>query len=196
MGRKRKTETVSEEPKRTIADLDDDARQVLFFQHKKAYEHALAAKKRTAAEFLNVTKLAKAELGKMAVADIKTAILLDTDEGEATVKAEIESALRVARWMGAPLGSQADLFGGPDRTPLADRAFAEGKRDGMAANACKTDHAPSTEGYRRYMAGYQEGQAAAIQKGGGFKKPGEGDDLRPGFLKRKEAEAVDTLATH
>ncbi|MDB5612120.1 MAG: hypothetical protein JWP25_9020 [Bradyrhizobium sp.] len=196
MGRKKKSEATAEEPKRTVADLDDDQRQVLFFSHKKSYEDALAAKKTAAANFLNATKLAKAELGKGAIKDIKTALALELDGGEETLKADIENQLRVARWMGAPLGSQADLFGDADRTPLADRAFAEGRRDGIAGNACRTDHAPSTEAYTRFMAGYQEGQAAAIAKGGGFKGSGSEDDVRPGFLKRKEAEAVDSLAKH
>lgn len=173
MGR-RKKDTTPTEPKRTIEDLDDDQRQVLFFQHKRTYESALAAKKTATANFLNATKLARADLGKGAIKDIKTAIQLEEDGGEEVLRAEIENQLRVARWMGAPLGSQADLFGDADRTPLADRAFAEGKRDGLAGKACKTDHAPSTEAYRFYMSGYQEGQTAAIAKGGGFKAPPEG----------------------
>jgi ribosome modulation factor len=139
-------------------ELTDDQRQALFFQHKRHYENALADKKTTDADFKNVCKRAKAELGPSAVAEIKDAILLDTEEGEAQIKADIERKLRVARWMAVPLGQQADLFGQPDRSDAKERAFAEGKRAGYEGKVCKAPFDPSVPQHDAWIEGWQVGQ--------------------------------------
>lgn len=139
-------------------ELTDDERASLTFNHKRAYVVALAAKKKTDAALKQVAKLAKAELGDDAVPDIKSIIELETEEGEAKLKAEVERRIKVARWMGLPVGVTGNLFDAVDRTPAVDRATAKGKRDGLAGEPCRPNHDPSTPQYTGYMTGYQEGQ--------------------------------------
>lgn len=165
MARKTKADKPSTAPKKTAEDLSDEQLQKLFFDHKHLYEARLAAKKKADADLKNACKLIKSEGTK--IADIKMAIDLETDEGEARIKADLQSTLRVARWMGASIGQQFEMFDA-DRTPASERARGEGKRAGMKAEARKPPYDPSTEQYREWMAGYDEGQAVNAD---GFRKP-------------------------
>lgn len=162
---------------KTAEQLSDTDLQALFFQHKTAIAQKLAAKKAADAAFKNACKLAKAELGKNAVEDIKLATELESDEGEALLKDRIERQLRVARWMGAAVGSQFEMFDGEDRTPTAERARAAGKRAGLSGELRKPPHDPSTEQYREWMAGYDEGQEALVRQT--IKAPAETKDGGP-----------------
>jgi ribosome modulation factor len=141
--------------------LTDDQNQALFFSHKRAYEAALAKKKEAAAAFLKVCKLAKSELGDDAVLSIKDAILLDTDEGEAKLRADLERQLRIARWMNVPFGQQAELFSDAnDRRPATERARAEGKKAGMEGLAMKPPYHTALPQFDQWVEGWHEGQAA------------------------------------
>lgn len=146
-------------------ELTDEQRQALFFQHKKAYSAKLEAKKRADAELKNTCKLAKAELGKGAVSDIKLAIQLETDGGDAEFKERIEREMRVARWMGASAGTQFDMFD-MSGVPADERAFDEGKRDGMEGKPQSAAYHPGTPQLNKYIEGWNAGQAAIfnIQK--------------------------------
>jgi ribosome modulation factor len=145
------------------ADLGDDDLQVLFFQGKRDYKAALEAKKAADAALKNICKRVRADLGKRAVDDIKTAILLESPEGEAELKARIDSEMRVARWMGMPVGAQGSMFDEVDRTPAADRAFGEGKRAGFEGARRDPPYDPSTEQHQHWLAGHSEGQAALVR---------------------------------
>lgn len=176
--------------------LTDDKLQALTFQHKRKFEAALASKKKADADFKNACKLAKAECGDDAVDLIKDLIALEDAEGEATLKTRIERQLRAARWMGLAIGAQPDLFG-EDRTPSEDRAFAEGRRHGIAGEPCRPPHDPSTVQYRRYNDGFYEGQSVLAAS----MKPKADDageaDPRPRHLKQREAETIgDADPTH
>lgn len=144
------------------AELTEDQRIALTFQHKKAYESALATKKAADAALKNSCKLAKAELGPDAVSDIKHMIELETEEGESKFKAKVEREVRIARWMGLPVGANGNLFEAVDRTPAVDRAAAAGKRAGLAGDRCENPHDSSTPQYAAFMTGYGEGQKAAF----------------------------------
>ena len=161
--------------------LNDDELQALFFQHKKLYEAKLAAKKKGDADLKNACKLIKAEGGKNQVGKIKTAIRLDTEEGEAEVRAELLETMQVARWVGASIGTQFDTFGGGAEE--GDRPFEEGKRVGMAGEPCKPPYEPSAPDYQKWMDGYHKGQAVKAQ---GFKKPDDGEAGDGERLPRKE----------
>jgi len=158
---------------------DDDVKAMTFFGFAKRWQ---AAKDTLAI----VEEEAKAKLGKHAVRDIRTWALLKDEKGEEKLKEKIEAQMRIARWLGLAMGTQAELFG-EDRTPSVDRAYAEGKRDGLAGDPCKPDYAPELEQYRLYMDGFHEGQAILAK---GIKPLADGDerDVRPGFMQRAEAE--------
>lgn len=146
-------------------NIDEEQLQALFFQSKRDFERALGLKKKADADFKNCCRRIKAELGKRGVDEIKLAITLDSEEGEANAKGDIESTLRVMRWMGVPVGTQGDLFPTNDPTPIVDRAFAEGRRHALAGEPRANPHHHTTEAARAYNAGYENGQEEKIRTG-------------------------------
>lgn len=183
-------------------ELSDEDRQALFFQWKRDYEDKLARKKEADAALKNCCKQAKAELGKTVVADIKLAIEVATEQGEAAIKERMESQARVLRWLGLPIGVQGNLFAEVDLTPANEKARANGKRAGLAGEACQPPHDPSVPQYQEWMDGWQEGQAIHLRNG---IRPmplqenvnDDDDDLRPRFMQAAEAERLGTEpATH
>ena len=141
-------------------NISDDDLQALAFQHKASYEAALATKKKADADFKNVCKRAKAEMGKDAVDQIKTMIECDTPEGEARIKARVLNTVAAARWAGAAFGTQFEMFDGPDRTPAEERAHGEGKRAGMQGDACRPPYDGSVPQYQKWIDGWHKGQEA------------------------------------
>lgn len=167
MGRKPKKDGAgSSAPKQTAESLSDDQVYSLTEQHRKDYEVALAAKKNADKRLKDVGKIIKADLGKHGMAQIKALIEGATPEGEATIRARIERDAQVLRWLGVPIGTQSDMFP-TDRTPLAERSFNEGKRQGLAGSRNENPHHQSTEAYHKHNEGYEAGQATLSQ---GFKQ--------------------------
>jgi hypothetical protein len=162
-GRPRKTD--GEASPQTIENISEDQLQALFFQSKRDYEKNLETKKKADADFKNCCRRIKAELGKRGVAEIKLAVTLGDENGEADAKADIESTLRVMRWMGVALGTQADLFPDNDPTPLTERTFAEGRRHGIAGEPHSNPHHHTTEAHRAYDNGFAEGQGVLATNG-------------------------------
>lgn len=165
MAKKDKTKTSKPDVKPAVSleALSDEQMQALTYQNMNTYQNALAAKKKADADFKNVCKIIKAELGPDGVANIKDLIALDTEEGEKRIRAEVERKMRVARWAGAAIGTQADMFDGVDRTPAIDKARAAGKREGLKGAPRKPPHDPSTPQYAKWIEGYDEGQTATQQ---------------------------------
>lgn len=142
--------------------LTEDQQIALTFTHKRAYQAALSVKKQADADLKNAAKLAKAELGADAVADIKDIIAIETEAGEARLKAEVERKMKIARWMGLPNGANGELFPQVDRTPAVDRAAARGKRDGLAGERADPQCDNSVPQYNSYMEAYHVGQKVAF----------------------------------
>lgn len=158
------------------AELTDDQRFALTAVHKAAYAKALETKKTADAALKQVCKIAKAELGATAVDDIKDLIALDTPEGEAAHKAKVDRMVKVARWMGLPVGTQGSIFDPVDRQPAEDKAHAEGKRHGLAGDRQQNPHSPGTPQYQKYLDGFHDGQAV-LAKGIRPMPPAEADEL-------------------
>jgi hypothetical protein len=164
MARKRKQKDLEEAidesvqtEKRINSELTEDERRALLFQHVKTFEERLAAKKKADADFKNACKVAKSELGKDAVADIKDVISLKTPEGEAALKAEVERKLRIARFMNAPVGHQFTFS--DDMRPSVDRAYEDGKIVGLDGGDMRPPHDPSVPQYASWLEGWHAGQA-------------------------------------
>lgn len=168
MGRKPKKDGAgSSAPKQTLEELTDDQRYSLTEQHRQKIEKALATKKAANAAYLNACKIAKAELGPNGMDDINDLIALSTPEGESRMKAQIERQMKVLQWMNVPIGTQSGMFDEPDRTPLAERSFNEGKRQGLAGETNSNPHHQSTEAWHKHNEGYAVGQETLA---GGIKK--------------------------
>ena len=176
--RSKKDGAASSAPKQTAENISDDQLQALFFQSKRDYEKMLGLKKKSDADFKNCCKRIKAELGKRGVAEIKLAVLLADENGEADAKADIESTIRVMRWMGVPVGTQVDLFPDNDPTPITDRAFAEGRRQGIAGEPQNNPHHHTTEAHRAHNSGFAEGQEALATKGFSKLEPDDAADIK------------------
>jgi len=166
MGRKSKKDVAATSaPKQTAETISDEQIYSLTEQHRQKYERLCNAKKAADKALTDYGKIIKADLGPKGLQDIKDLISLSTPQGEAAMKAEIERQARVMRWMNIPIGTQGALFGEPDRTPLKERAFADGKRQGLAGETQNNPHHQSTEAYHAHNEGYAEGQTTLAQRG-------------------------------
>ncbi|MCC8945973.1 hypothetical protein H8A97_12910 [Bradyrhizobium sp. Arg62] len=154
--------------RQTLEELTDDQRYSLLEQHRQQHERLLAAKKAADAALRNHGKIVKADLGKNGMDQIKCLIEASTPEGEAAIRARIEQDAQVLRWLGVPIGTQSDMFPDTDRTPIAERAFNTGKRQGLAGESCNNPHHVTTEAHREHNRGYAVGQEQLASKG--FKK--------------------------
>lgn len=176
------------EPGHNRGELTDEQRQKLHILHLGHYKRALDVKKAADAAFRNVCKTAKAELGDNAVTAIKTAIFLETPEGQATFKGRIAAELEAARWAGMPVGHQEDMFA--DRRPAEERAYDEGRADGMGGVSQSSKWDPSTKAGQEYLRGWGEGQAVQLSNIKPLEAAAGADDddrdLRPGFLQNKD----------
>lgn len=137
----------------TVEGLDDEHRQSLTRQHADKRRPLLEKEKAARADRMNYDKVIKAELGANGLADIKLLEELDTPEGEAKLKAELERQARVARWAG--VGIQLDLLNVGEPSS-ADRARSEAVRDANSGKAAKTDYSPGTPEYDAYMEAWHE----------------------------------------
>ncbi|RVC05816.1 hypothetical protein EN883_03940 [Mesorhizobium sp. M7A.F.Ca.AU.002.06.1.1] len=170
---------------RSAEQLSDDQLQGLTRQHAAKRAKLLEAEKKTKADRMNFDKIIKSDLGATGLANIKLLLDLETPEGEARIKADMERQAMVARWAGLAIGTQGALFD-QDRRPVEDRAFDDGKRDGMSGKTLATSHASGTEAYNKYVEGWHAGQA--INAAGIRQKPPEAE------LLRKEGAEVTGLA--
>lgn len=161
-------DTKAENPRAVTGDniLTEDQQRAVFFNHLKLFKHAETAiteieveLRAAKAELKNVKKLIQGEGTKLT--DIDTALRLE-DGGEKVLKGEIESQIKVAKWLGLPMG-QSDLFG-EDRRPAVDKAFEEGKIAGMKGVSRKPPYDPSVPQHQRWLEGYAEGQAILTKK--------------------------------
>lgn len=149
------------------AVLTDDESRALFLRDIAKYEDALKVKKAADADLRNVGKVIKSD--GFTLDQVKTAIAVRTPEGDAKERTKIRQALQAAVWAGVPLGTQLGMFDDPDRTPAVDRAYDEGKLAGMEGRTRRPPYSPELAQHDRWLTGWTDGQAAAVQDGGGFK---------------------------
>lgn len=136
-------------------ELTEDERRALTYAHRADWERAEATVKAATAARKAVEDLAKSELGKGAVADIKELILLDMPKGNEALHASIERSLRLARWANAPVGAQFSFD--VDRRPETDRAFENGKTAGLKGEPKKAPHDHSVPQHDAWCNGWDTG---------------------------------------
>jgi hypothetical protein len=148
-------------PERT--ELTDDQKQVLYFQWKKKIVAAREQMASLTGELRNAYKGLKADLG-ITKKEADFALALDNDEKGEMIESH-RRMMELARWEQHPIGLQADLFDGIDRTPAVDKAAARGKKDGLAGDPCAPQADPSTPQYDAYMTAFHEGNAELARSG-------------------------------
>jgi hypothetical protein len=99
--------------------------------------------------------------------EIDYAIFLrSSSEKDALDKRQAQA--NIARWLGHPVGHQADLFGdGIDRTPDIDLAYQVGKNAGILNVECKVPDrwSEASEQGQRWMQGWHDGRELAESPG-------------------------------
>jgi hypothetical protein len=111
--------------RKTAEKLSDEQRQALLFSHKRNLKPLLAQEALAKGAVVKAFELAKKE--GIPKKEIKIAIALESEEGEEACNAEVERYVRVARWMGVPLGTQREMFSA-GKPSAAEANFEAGKR--------------------------------------------------------------------
>lgn len=140
------------------SQLTDDERRALTLHHKRAYEMADALVEKAKADRSAIGELAKHDLGKGVVAEIKEMIAFaDTKK----LKGALERTMRLARWLGLPIGAQPQML-----EAAVDHA-EEGKTAGMSGDECKPPQSLAHDAAQKWIGGWHEGQtilASAFKK--------------------------------
>lgn len=149
----------------------DPAKRQLFLVNKDKYAKAVERQKTATAAVRNAAKTIKAD--GFTLRQIKLSIQLETPEGEAEFRSLIANDLLAAKYQGAAIGSQLQLFlEDKDRTPSVDMAYDDGVRDCIEGKTAKPGFAPDTIQAQRYLAGYHDETARRLKGGiGKLEKP-------------------------
>lgn len=112
------------------------------------------------------------------LSEIDAAIRLATMEDTSIFVSEIKELIEIAKAFNAlPPGEQGDLF--PDRRPVDERCFDEGKVAGLAGKNPEPPYGADSENGQAWMRGWHEGQR--IMR----------DDLKAAMEKKMAAQAED-----
>jgi hypothetical protein len=162
-----KAEKAPKEPKAAKitsgSNTIDPEKRSLFLKDKEDYAKAKEKLAKAQSAIRLIGKTIKAD--GFTLRQIKLACQLDTAEGEVEFKSLIANDLLAAQYAGAAIGSQLQMFLEPDRTPAADIAYSEGEKCSMENKAAVPPYDPSTEQFRRFMAGFHDHQAKIAGKG-------------------------------
>jgi|GEM_PF-4057401 len=141
------------------SQLTDEEKRALTLHHKRAYEAADALVEKAKADRTAIADLAKSDLGKGALADIKDMIVADNPK---KMKAVLERAQRLARWAGLKVGSQPQLFEAAQIDHTED-----GKTAGMSGITCEPPKNLAHDAAQKWIQGWHEGQTVLMSA---FKK--------------------------
>jgi len=151
---------------RKLKEDDNEERHIerALFQHHRDIWNSWKAKQRALDEiYTKITAALKSD--GFLVLDMKIADdLSGSPKQEQKVRVAVERRLKVARWIGHPLGAQMDLFEKPTPVATVDRAFDEGKAAGMVGDkADPPTHFSAGELAQAWMAGWHEGQKLLVR---------------------------------
>lgn len=174
-------------PRPTQEQITEDQLKVLFFQYKRKLKPLLVAEANAKDAVRKLYEQAKKE--GVTKKELELAIKLESDEGEEKIGAEVSRTLRIARWMGATLGTQLEMF----EQSSAEKDFEDGKRAALDDQIRKPPAHLSQAAEQRWLAGYAEGVTQVNKtRESGFKPLG---DVALGVVADAAgAEAVDSLA--
>lgn len=139
-------------PKPSAEKLNDQELQALLLQHVRKITPLITAANNAKAAVTKAYELAKKE--GVTKKEIDLALKLRTDEGREKVAAEIARDVRVARWVGADLGTQFDMFAPQTK---ADKDFEAGKLAALSDEPRKPPKHLSNAASERWMKGHAEG---------------------------------------
>lgn len=158
--RKRGTKAAAP-PTATVDPANDDAKRELFLHHRQAWIGWQAKVK--ALDKIGDDVKAALKADGFLIAEFKCADQLADQRGEIKVKSEVSMRLRVARWIGHPMGAQLDLFAKAD-TAAKRNPYDEGKQCSMENRPGKppSEWGPDSVEYRDFMQGYHDHQETLV----------------------------------
>ena len=134
--------------------LTDDEKRAMTLHHKRNYEAADALVEKAKADRTAIADLAKSDLGKGALADIKDMIIADNPK---KMKAVLERAQRLARWAGLMVGTQPQLFEAAQVDHTED-----GKTAGMSGVTCEPPKGLAVDASQFWIQGWHDGQTVLM----------------------------------
>ena len=135
--------------------MTDEQQQALFMHHLAAIAAAEGKKKAADATLRNAHKAAHADgYSKHAIGYARE---LQAEEADDMVERRKEE-LKIAQWLGHPIGTQGDLLDGMDRRPAEDKAFDEGKVGGMLAVDKASPYSKGSVQDQKWLEGWDAGQ--------------------------------------
>lgn len=143
-------------------ELTEEQRQALFLQNLTKIETLKAEIETLKAELASVNsklrnayKVAKSDGFKKKDFDY-AAELRNNDDKEMIERRRREQ--QIAKWLAHPIGTQPDMFEEPDRRPIEDKAYEEGKIAGMEGKGCSPpyDAVPG----QKWVEGWHDGLTA------------------------------------
>lgn len=120
--------------------------------------------------------------------DFETAWAIQEADGEKAKKSAIARDLTIAKWLGADLGAQLDLFLQDERVPAVDRAREEGIAASMKGESAKPPYDPATAQAREWLAGFHSDQERVIK---GIKKLEPKDDMDDAMSDARSVDSPD-----
>lgn len=145
-----------DKPRKVSAEqLSDMDRQRLLLAHKRKLRPLLETETNAKGAVTKAYELAKKE--GITKEMLKTAFLLDTDEGTEKMKVLMQQHLDVLRYTGSALGEQLDMF--PKPTVLA-KAFEDGKRSALSDEPARPPASLSQSAANEWLAGHSAGRQA------------------------------------
>lgn len=143
--------------------LMDPNKRELFLSDKRKYKTLADAVASATGKLRAHVKTIKSD--GFTVDQIKVGIQVETPEGEAELRSELQALLLAAKYSGSSLGKQLDLFSEPDRTPSVDIAADEGQRDSMEGKTAAPKYDPSTPQHASYMKAYHDETERRVKEG-------------------------------
>ncbi len=146
--------------------LGADDERVLFLHHRGAW-NAWQAKVK-ALDKIGTDLKAALKADGFFVVDIQIADdLTGSPKQEQKVRTAVHRRLKVARWLGHPMGNQLDLFEGPQHPTVSiDRAYDHGVTVGVEGGKAEPpEHFAAGDLAQSWMMGWHAGQAAKVRGG-------------------------------
>ena len=143
-------------PEETFALASQWRKQVV--AQRNAVKEAKADYDSEKSTLRDLYKKVKAEIGAEGLERVKMLANLEIggETAAEALRAEIQNMTWVAQWANAFEGKQLELM--PDLRPIADRAFEDGKKAGLAGDSFNPRYGQGTEAYHRFQEGWQAGQ--------------------------------------
>jgi len=164
----------------TNGGLTDGEKQALFLSGMNTLRRLIVEKDRVTSEVRNQRKRMKAD--GFEPFEIDYALKLGGRKEEEMV-AQRKREARIARWLGHPIGTQADFFGEdhPESSARAGNGAARvspeelGRVAGAGGEVCKPPSNLNQDDAQRWITGWGKGQKALLKSG--IKPPANQPDL-------------------